>query len=137
MTSPQRRSNCPLAFALDLFGDRWSLLVLRDLVFAGKRRFSEFAASPEGIATNVLSDRLRRLEEAGLLRREPDPEDGRKVLYSLTETGFGLTPALCELVLWGLDQQPPGTPGPPAQLVEALRKDRDGAIAALRRKHFG
>ena len=83
----ERRSDCPISFALDLFGDRWSLLVVRDLGLKGKRSFSELAASEEGIATNVLSDRLARLEEAGIILKSRDPNDGRRYVYRLTEAG--------------------------------------------------
>lgn len=123
-------SRCPIALSLDVFGDRWTLLVLRDLIFLGKRRFSEFAASPEGIATNVLSDRLRRLELDEVVVSEPDPEDGRRVLYRLTEKGLDLIPVLLELILWGskhLDDV-----GGPKGFLERLERDREGLVAELR-----
>jgi DNA-binding HxlR family transcriptional regulator len=75
-----RRSSCPITCSLDLIGDRWTLVIMRDLLLAGKTAFSELA-SVEGIATNVLSDRLTRLEQAGLIRRERDPADGRRRRY--------------------------------------------------------
>lgn len=103
IVSDARRSDCPIACTLDLVGDKWTLLVLRDLLFFGKRRFDEFASSPEGIATNVLSDRLARLEREQLVARERDPDDARRVLYSPTERAKSLRPVLRAIVQWGLD----------------------------------
>jgi DNA-binding HxlR family transcriptional regulator len=98
----ERRSDCPVACVLDLVGDRWTLLVLRDL-FLGKRRFDEFRRSPEGIATNVLSDRLARLEREGLVTRHRDEEDARRVLYALTPRGKSLGPVMRAIARWGLE----------------------------------
>ncbi|MGJ8651401.1 MAG: winged helix-turn-helix transcriptional regulator [Opitutaceae bacterium] len=95
------RSPCPVAGALDIVGDRWTLLVIRDLIF-GKQRFDEFLKSPEGIATNILSQRLRWLTDNGLTERSPDPEDGRKVIYSLTERGKGFEPIMHSMAQWSL-----------------------------------
>ena len=134
MPSSPRRSGCPISVALDLLGDRWTLLVIRDLVFLDKRRFSEFAASPEGIATNVLTDRLQSLEEAGIVERRRDPDDGRRVLYRLTQKGLGLIPTLVELARWGA-QHDPDTAAPPA-LLRRIRRDREGLIAELRARHL-
>jgi len=97
---PRRRSECPIAFALDLFGDRWSLLVIRDLVFKGRNSFGEFLAAGEGIATNVLSDRLKLLENAGIITKRRDPVKGTKFVYGLTERGIGLVPLLLEMIAW-------------------------------------
>ena len=102
MTSQGRRSDCPIACALDLVGDRWTLLVLRDLLLLGKTRFDEFLASPEGIATNILSDRLARLEEEQLVERSRDPDDGRRVIYRVTERGKSFAPVLTAMRDWGL-----------------------------------
>jgi DNA-binding HxlR family transcriptional regulator len=99
--APVRRSSCPVASTLDLVGDRWTLLVLRDL-FGGKRRFDEFLGSPEAIATNILSERLARLERERLVVRARDPDDGRRILYELTARGRSLQPVLVALRDWGL-----------------------------------
>src|SRR5688500_16692220 len=99
-TRSARRSNCPISIALETFGDTWSLLIVRDLMFKGLRTFNEFASSAEGIASNVLSERLTRLEAAGILVKEPDRSDGRRSRYRLTEKGVHLAPALIEIVLW-------------------------------------
>jgi len=96
----RRRSNCPIALSLDLFGDRWSLLIIRDLVFKGRKSFGEFLAAGEGIATNVLTDRLERLESAGVITRRRDPVNGTKFIYGLTERGIGLVPLLLEMIAW-------------------------------------
>src|SRR5687768_18060935 len=95
-----RRSGCPISISLEIFGDRWSLLVVRDLMFKGRRTFKEFAAAGEGIATNVLAERLARLESAGIIARATDPADARRVLYHLTDKGMALAPVLIEMVIW-------------------------------------
>lgn len=99
--SQEKRSECPVACTLDLIGDRWTLLVIRDL-FLGKRRFDEFRRSPEGIATNVLSERLARLENEGFVTRTHDPNDARRVIYELSERGRSLRPVMSAIVKWGL-----------------------------------
>lgn len=105
-SKPNRRSNCPISFSLDLIGDSWSLLIIRDMVFAGKRTFGEFLASDEGIARNILSNRLSRLEAMGLISKKPHPADKRKDLYELTEAGLDLIPVLLELSAWGAKYEP-------------------------------
>ncbi|MEL6109557.1 MAG: helix-turn-helix domain-containing protein [Planctomycetota bacterium] len=97
----KRRSPCPVANTLDLIGDRWTLLVVRDL-FLGRRYFKEFAASPEGIATNILTERLSRLLDAGLVERVPTPEQPGRDAYKLTKKGQTLRPLLEEFMNWGL-----------------------------------
>ncbi|WP_395743932.1 winged helix-turn-helix transcriptional regulator [Prosthecobacter sp.] len=103
--SPSRRSPCPVACALDLLGDRWTLLVIRDLML-GRSRFKDFAGSPEGVPTNILSDRLDRLLEAGLVRQIPATEGGRRMAYELTPKGEALRPTLKSLRDWGLAWEP-------------------------------
>lgn len=100
----KKRSACPISYSLDVFGDRWTLLVLRDLVLRNKRRYREFLASDEGIASNILSDRLRRLEDAGIVTREADRDDGRQIIYAVTEKGQSVVPVLLELLAWGASQ---------------------------------
>ncbi|MEO0794427.1 MAG: helix-turn-helix domain-containing protein [Verrucomicrobiota bacterium] len=97
------RSPCPVAGALDIVGDRWTLLVVRDMLVFEKKRFDEFLNSPEGIATNILSQRLKWLVENRLAERQPDPDDGRKVIYTLTPRGESLRPILSAMVEWGLE----------------------------------
>ena len=99
---PSRRSPCPVACALDLFGDRWTLLVIRDLVL-GKSRFKEFVSSPEGIPTNILSERLERLQQGGIVEQVPATEGGKRMAYALTEKGRSLRPLLKMIRDWGLE----------------------------------
>lgn len=100
-----RRSPCPVACALDLFGDRWSLLIIRDLLL-GRSRFKDFTASPEGIPTNILSDRLEKLQAHGILTQVPVPEGGKRLAYTLTDKGQALRPILRAMREWGLQWEP-------------------------------
>jgi len=102
---PERRSPCPVAAALDLFGDRWTLLVVRDLTL-GRGRFKEFVASPEGIPTNILSDRLTRLVAGGVVEQVPAETGGKRLAYRLTRKGRALTPVLKAIRDWGLRWEP-------------------------------
>src|SRR6266566_5014879 len=90
----QKRSDCPINFALELFGDPWSLLIIRDIVYFGKNTYGEFLASEEGMATNILANRLAHLEHQGLLVKKLSEKDKRKEEYILTEKGLDLIPAL-------------------------------------------
>jgi DNA-binding HxlR family transcriptional regulator len=113
-----------------MVGDRWSLLIVRDLLFKGLRTFKAFQAAGEGIASNILADRLRRLEAAGILARGAG-DDGRAVVYRLTEKGLDLAPALVEIILWSDRYEE--TAAPPATIRE-MRADRDAYLAALQRR---
>ena len=93
---------CPISFAMDMFGDRWSLLVIRDMMLLGKRRYSEFLASSEGISTNILADRLKQMQRLGLVEKFRDPTDGKASVYLLTDKGLSLFPVLLEVIRWGL-----------------------------------
>ncbi|MGJ8677524.1 MAG: winged helix-turn-helix transcriptional regulator [Akkermansiaceae bacterium] len=101
-TTPERRSCCPVSCALDIIGDRWTLLVIRDLMF-GRSRFKEFVSSPEGIPTNILSDRLERLMVSQIIEQVPATEGGKRMAYQLTEKGLSLKPVLLSLKTWGLE----------------------------------
>lgn len=125
-----RRSTCPIACSLDILGDKWTMLVIRDMVLSRKRHFREFLESPEGIASNILTDRLKRLEEAGIVARRPDPESARQVIYSLTEKGRDLIPALLELARWGARHVAGSVPS--KNIAKRLREDRDGLIEELK-----
>lgn len=129
-STPIRRSGCPISFSLDVFGDRWTLLVLRDLLLKGKRHFRELANSDEGIATNILSDRLKRLETSGIVVRSQDANDRRQVIYSATDKGMGLIPVLLELAAWGATHDP--ETDAPAEFVPGFTRDRDAVIARTR-----
>lgn len=125
-----RRSDCPIANALDLLGDRWSLLIVRDLVFRGFREFGQFLAGGESISTNILTERLERLQCAGLLVRSDHPNDGKKYVYRLTEKGIDLIPVLIELVLWGAKYTP--RHAAPPDVLRQMRSDPDQMVAGLR-----
>jgi DNA-binding HxlR family transcriptional regulator len=115
------RSPCPVAGALDLLGDRWTLLVIRDLLFYGKRRFAEFLASPEGISTNILAERLERLARCGLVERRRYLERPPREEYHLTARGHDLLPVLRELIRWGKRHVPGVAQRPPAPVKLAIR----------------
>jgi DNA-binding HxlR family transcriptional regulator len=100
------RSSCPVSCALDILGDKWTLLVVRDLIFFRKRYFGDFQNSPEKIATNILSDRLKKLEEGHILLRRRDPANARKVIYMPTEKCLDLVPPIMELLRWGAKYVP-------------------------------
>lgn len=100
-TETERRSPCPVACTLDIMGDRWTLLVIRDLVL-GKSRFKDFTASPEGIPTNILSDRLERLQAADIVTRVTPPDGSKHRAYQLTQKGEALRPVLGAMRDWGL-----------------------------------
>src|SRR5712671_6437258 len=95
-----RRSGCPLNASVEMLGDRWSLLIIRDMMLRGYRTYKEFLQSYEGIATNILADRLRKLQAHGIITAQRDPADGRKLIYLLTLKGIDLAPVLTEMVLW-------------------------------------
>ena len=104
------RSGCPVSISLELLGDRWSLLIIRDLMVRACRTFHEFQNAGEGIASNILSSRLRRLKAAGLVTTEPLPEDRRSLAYRLTEKGIALAPLLLELLIWGANNNESAAP---------------------------
>ena len=124
------RSHCPIAYALDTFGDRWTLLIIRDLIFKGKRRYGEFAEAEEGIATNILADRLARLRNEGIVSVVADPSDSRGKLYSLTEKGLDLAPLLIEMILWSAshDSASAAEPG----FISRARNARQTLLAEIR-----
>lgn len=126
----QARSGCPVSIALEQFGDPWSLLIVRDLMFKGRQTFREFQAAGEGVATNILSDRLARLGGGGILTRERDPTDARRVLYGLTAKGAALAPILVELVLWSAKYERTEAP---AAIVQEMRTHRARVLARLQR----
>ena len=97
-----RRSNCPITCTLDIIGDRWTLIVIRDLMFFGKQRFEQFLESPEQISTNILANRLKQLEELGLVKKQPYSNHSRRMNYQLTEKGQSLRPVLKVITAWGI-----------------------------------
>src|SRR5262245_6180625 len=96
------RSGCPINLTLEILGDKWSLIIIRDIVFGNRRHFRELLTrSMEGIASNILADRLKRLVEEGILSKADDPSHKQKTLYSLTEKGIDLVPVLAQMAIWG------------------------------------
>jgi DNA-binding HxlR family transcriptional regulator len=126
-----RRSGCPVSISLEVLGDRWSLLIIRDLMVRGLRAFKEFQESGEGIATNVLSERLRRLKRAGIITSEVEEADKRKVSYRLTEKGIALAPLLLDLLVWGARNQETGAP---RAVILEMERNREGVLAEVRRR---
>jgi DNA-binding HxlR family transcriptional regulator len=113
-----------------MLGDRWSLLILRDMMLRGFRTFKEFMECYEGIATNILADRLRRLLSYGIITAEPDPSDGRKLIYLLTRKGIDLAPVLTEMVLWAAAHEETGNQA----LVQLMRADKEKFLAGARQR---
>ncbi len=114
-----------------MFGDRWSLLIIRDLMVRGFRTFKEFQESGEGIATNILADRLQKLEATGIITAEVEETDGRRVNYRLTEKGIDLAPVLLELLIWGARHEETGAP---CALIVKMEKNREEVRAEVRRR---
>jgi len=127
----RHRSGCPVSVSLEILGDRWSLLIIRDLMVRGGRTFKDFLESGEGIATNILADRLKKLASAGILRSEADKCDRRKVSYRLTEKGIDLAPVLLEMLIWGARHERTGAP---CAFIGNLEKNRDQILAEARRR---
>jgi DNA-binding HxlR family transcriptional regulator len=126
-----KRSGCPVSVSLEVLGDRWSLLIVRDLMVRGFRTFKEFRDSGEGIATNVLSDRLKRLAAAGVVTAETSESDGRRVHYRLTEKGIDLAPVVLELLLWAARHEKTAAPN---GFVESVKTRREAFLAEVRRR---
>ena len=125
-----RRSDCPINFALEMVGDAWSLLIIRDIVYFGKKTYGEFLESDEGIATNILASRLAQLEQKGILVKHRCDADKRKELYALTEKGLDLIPILLEMANWGAKHDP--ETGAPQAWIDAVKADRATMIALIR-----
>ena len=127
----KHRSECPVNISLERLGDRWSMLIIRDLMVRGLRTFKEFQQSGEGISTNILADRLRKLEAAGIISAEEEATDGRRVNYRLTEKGIDLAPVLLDLLIWGARHEETGAP---CAVIEKMAKDREKVLAEARRR---
>jgi DNA-binding HxlR family transcriptional regulator len=125
------RSGCPVSMALDLLGDKWSLLIVRDMMVRGYRTFREFQRSGEGIATNILTDRLHKLEAGGILLREPAAKDGRSTNYRLTGKGIALAPVLLELLIWGAHHQETDAP---CAAIDRMEQNRAAVLAEVHRR---
>lgn len=124
-----RRSDCPISNALDFVGDKWSLLILRDLIFFNKHSYLEFLNSPEKMATNILSSRLEKLEKDGLIAKRVDPNDRRKKVYELTPAGKDMLPIMLEMIVWSSKYDP--NIDTPKKLIKRAKNDRENLITDL------
>ena len=120
----RRRSDCPISFALDTFGDKWSLLIIRDLMFKGKKYYGEFSQSDEKISTNILAERLERLETGGLISKARDSRNLSKYEYRLTPKGRDLLPVLLDVIAWSAKYD--ADTAAPKSFIRRLKHDRNG-----------
>lgn len=127
----KRRSGCPVSISLEMLGDRWSLLIVRDLMVRGYRTFKDFQKSGEGIASNILAERLRRLEAVGIITAEAEKADARRINYRLTEKGIDLAPVLLELLIWAARHEETGAP---CAVILEMAKNREAVLAETRRR---
>jgi DNA-binding HxlR family transcriptional regulator len=122
---PRKRSECPVSNVLDLLGDKWTLIVIRDMLFFGKKLYMELADAAEGIPTNILADRLKRLETAGIVTKEAYQDNPPRHAYRLTAKGFDLFPILKEIIRWGT-KHIPGTPRRDPVFLKEIEKQIAG-----------
>jgi DNA-binding HxlR family transcriptional regulator len=127
----KRRSGCPVSISLEMLGDRWSLLIIRDLMVRGYRTFKDFQGSSERIATNILADRLRKLEAGGIVSAQKEKTDGRRINYRLTEKGIDLAPVLLDLLIWAARHEETGAP---CAVIDDMEKNREQVLAEARRR---
>ena len=131
----KKRSDCPISNSLDVWGDKWSLLIIRDLMFAKECTYGDFLKSPEGIATNILASRLQALEENKIIEKLDHPDSKAKVLYKLTRKGIDLLPVMLEIHLWA-EKYFSLTADKKAMLKE-VKKDKTGFIKATMKELLG
>ncbi|MDP4795345.1 MAG: helix-turn-helix transcriptional regulator [Rhodospirillales bacterium] len=131
-STKKHSSGCLVAYGLDTFGDRWTLLILRDMVLYGMRRYGQFLSGEEKIATNILADRLKHLEQEGIVQRARDPENRRSYIYSLTDKGLDLVPMILEIIRWG-GKYTPLTPRR-KKLVGRINDDCAGLLQEIRQR---
>lgn len=130
----KHRSRCPINLTLETIGDSWSLLIVRDLMFTGAKTFQDFLAAKERIATNILADRLSRLEAHRIIDKTRDPQDARRFIYRLTVKGIDLAPVLVEMVLWISAHEE--TDAPP-DMLRAMKTDRQRFLEKVRESWRG
>ena len=133
MNKTKKRSDCPVSCSLDIWGDKWSLLIIRDLMFAKKCTYGDFLKSPEGIATNILASRLQVLEENKIIERLEHPESKAKVLYKLTQKGIDLLPIMIEINLWA-EKYFSSIPEDRKAMLREVKKDKAGFIKAMKKE---
>src|SRR5947209_7840712 len=132
MSKTKKRSDCPVSCSLDIWGDKWSLLIIRDLMVAKECTYGDFLKSPEGIATNILADRLKTLEENKIITRSDHPGSKAKVLYTLTRKGIDLLPIMIEINLWA--EKYFSLPADRKEMLNEVKKDKIGFIKALTKR---
>jgi len=123
-----RRSDCPISYSLDFLGDKWSLLILRDMIFSGKSSYGEFQNSEEKIATNILADRLASLTANNFISKKESTQHKSKFVYTLTEKGISLLPILVEMNIWGTENDPENAGN---EMTKLLKNDKAKAIKEL------
>ena len=133
--SKDLRSNCPINFAVETFGDKWTLLVIRDLMFKGKRHYSDFLASDEKISTNILADRLQKLDDNGVITKSTDPDNASKFIYSLTVKGQALLPAMVEMTAWSAQYD--SLTNTPSEFMHSYNKNKDALIDMFKAQWHG
>lgn len=126
------RSKCPLVKSLDIFGDRWTLVILRDIIFSKKTQYRQFLRSPEKIATNILANRLSRLVEHGILVKQENLDDKKVSDFYLTTKGMELIPIVVDIFTWGLHNIPSSSA--PPQAIEQMESDRERYISQLKKE---
>ncbi len=127
MTNNKKRSDCPISYSLDVWGDKWSLLIVRDLMFGKQCTYGDFLKSKEKIATNILATRLQTLEENGIITKSDHPDSKAKVLYKLTQKGIDLVPIMVEMQLWA-DKYYTINPDIKTTVLKEIKKDKDTYI---------
>lgn len=125
MKSKKLRSHCPINFGLESFGDKWTLLILRDLIFRGKKTYGEFLNSEEGFATNILASRLEQLEREEIIEKTSDPDDARRSQFILTEKGRDLVPVLFQIMIWSEKYDSKSEAHRIPRLMKLIRQDMD------------
>ena len=128
MLKSKKRSDCPVSSSLDIWGDKWSLLIIRDLMDAKECTYGDFLKSPEGIATNILATRLQNLEENKLIEKLDHPDSKAKVLYKLTQKGIDLVPVMIEISLWA--EKYFSIPADRKAMLKEVKKNKTGFIKA-------
>lgn len=126
MEASKKRSDCPLSNSLDVFGDKWSLLIIRDLMFGNKCTYNDFLKSAEGIATNILASRLKGLDENGIIEKSAHPDSKAKILYRLTQKGIDLLPIIMEIYIWS--DKYLAMPADIKATIKEAKKDKDKFI---------
>jgi DNA-binding HxlR family transcriptional regulator len=129
MKSKALKSHCPINFALEVFGDKWTLLIIRDILLFGKRYYGDFLSSQEGIATNILAARLNLLEREGFVRKINDARHGSKYIYEPTQKAIDLLPILLEMALWSAKHDPDTSA--PKSVIAKIKKDKIGHLKEI------